>query len=605
MIRYFLATIFMIVASLGMAQAQQNGSSQDLVWVQIEAQPNLAAINEALRRRSATLNDVNGFDLDGSGWYVVALGPYDPETANRIMRALRNDGSIPRDSYITESAEYARQIWPVGADLLAQGTPPLPEDPAEAGDLAAALEQVEEAQSGATQPDPAPAPAPAPKFVDETPREARASEGLLSRGEKASLQVALEWAGHYTGRIDSQFGAGTRRSMGSWQDANGHEVTGILTTLQREQLLRQYNAVLEGLGLKRVADPKAGIEMQIPLGVVKFARYEPPFAHFDATGDIPARVLMISQEGTQDTLYGLYDILQTLEIVPQDGPRERGKDSFTLIGENARIVSHTEARLESGQIKGFTLIWPAGDEERRTRLLRVMQDSFTRIDGVLDPGAGHNDAQSIDLVSGLEIRKPIFTRSGFYVDGRGTVVTTAEFSEGCGHVTIEDGQEADIVATEAALGVSVLRPRGTVAPISVAALGQGAPRIQSEVTLAGYSHGGVLGAPSLTFGTVSDIRGLNGEEDINRLTLAALEGDAGGPVMDAGGTVLGMLLPRADGGRTLPDNVAFAVDAGALARVLADAGATPATADPSGAALAPAQMSDRATDMTVLVSCWE
>ncbi len=602
MIRIFLATVFVICASLGVAQAQQTGTQQQ-VWVQIEAQPNLAAINEALRRRSATLNDVNGFDLDGSGWYVVALGPYDQDVADEVLFTLRRDGSIPRDSYITQSAEYARQIWPVGADLLTRGTARIPTDPSGPGDLAAALEQAQTAQSETTQPQSA--PVPEPEFIDESPREARASEALLSRDERASLQVALEWAGHYQGRIDAAFGAGTRRSMVNWQAANGYEATGILTTLQRRELLKQYNAVLDGLDLQRVADPKAGIEMQIPLGVVKFARYEPPFAHFDATGDIPARVLMISQEGTQDTLYGLYDIMQTLEIVPQSGPRERGKDSFTLIGENASFVSHTEARIDGGEIKGFTLIWPAGDEERRTRLLRVMQDSFTRTSGVLDPGAGYNDAQSIDLISGLEIRKPKFSRSGFYVDGGGTVVTTSEFSSGCGRITIEDGQDADVAATDDALGVSVLRPRGAVAPISVAALSQGAPRIQSEVTLAGYSYGGVLGAPSLTFGTVSDIRGLNGEKGIKRLTLAALEGDAGGPVMDAGGAVLGMLLSRAGGARTLPEDVAFAAGSDALARLLADTGMAPGTASTSAGPLAPAQMSERAAGITVLVSCWE
>ncbi len=196
--------------------------------------------------------------------------------------------------------------------------------------------------------------------------------------------------------------------MASWQRANGREPTGILTTVQRADLLAQYNAVLDGMGLKFVSEPEMGIEMQIPLGIMKFAKYEPPFAHFDSIGDISARVLMISQEGTQDTLFGLYDIMQTLEIVPKDGPRERGNDSFTLTGQNARMISHTEASLENSQIKGFTLIWPTGDEERRTRILGVMQDSFTRIEGVLDPAAGANDAQSIDLVSGLEIRRPLF-----------------------------------------------------------------------------------------------------------------------------------------------------------------------------------------------------
>ncbi len=607
MTRTFLAATFAFLVGAATAFAQQSTAqaptgSQDLVWVQIEAQPNLAAINEALRRRSGQLQDVNGFDLDGSGWYVVALGPYAPENADEILRQLRRDGRIPRDSYLAPSSDYARQIWPIGANLLTGGAAV----PATDGAAALALNQAAEpVQEPVQKPEvEVITPEPVLEIQDETPREARASEGLLNRDARAQLQIALQWAGHYEGRIDAAFGAGTRNSMVSWQRANNREATGILTTMQRADLLAQYNAVLDGMGMQLVSESKAGIEMQIPLGIMKFARYEPPFVHFDSTGDIPARVLMISQEGTQDTLFGLYDIMQTLEIVPQNGPRERGNNSFTLTGQNARMISHTEAGLENGQIKGFTLIWPTGDEERRTRILGAMQDSFTRTEGVLDPAAGANDAQSIDLVSGLEIRKPLFSRSGFYVDGRGTVVTTSEMVGACGRITIEDDRDADVTASDADLGVAVLRPKAAMAPIGIAALASAAPRLQSEVTVAGYSYGGVLGAPSLTFGKVSDIRGLDGQENVARLALSTLEGDVGGPVMDASGAVLGMLLPRMQGGRVLPGDVAFAADVAALSRVLSEAGTTPLAAA-SGAPLAPAQMAERASGMTVLVSCWE
>src|SRR5680860_716931 len=126
MTRTFLAATFALLVGAATAFAQQSNAqaptgAQDLVWVQIEAQPNLAAINEALRRRSGELQDVNGFDLDGSGWYVVALGPYAAENADEILRQLRRDGRIPRDSYLAPSSDYARQIWPIGANLLTGG----------------------------------------------------------------------------------------------------------------------------------------------------------------------------------------------------------------------------------------------------------------------------------------------------------------------------------------------------------------------------------------------------------------------------------------------------------------------------------------------------
>ncbi|WP_342769516.1 trypsin-like peptidase domain-containing protein [Roseovarius spongiae] len=590
---------FMAVHAAG---AQQAASDQDIVWVQIEAQPSLNAINEALQRRAAQLTDVNGFYL-GSGWYGVALGPYTREDAQTTLRRLRAQGRIPRDSYIATAADYERQIWPIGLDQLSAA--------AEATQPETALPEQGESDSPpeitqpeVTQPEVAEVIPPEPEAADETPREARASEARLTRDERAALQVALQWAGFYQGRIDAAFGRGTRSSMAGWQEANNHEPTGVLTTKQRAELLGQYNAVLDGMGLAAVSDPKMGIEMIVPTGVVKFTKYEPPFAHFDATGDIPARVLMISQEGDQNTLFGLYDIMQTLAIVPPDGPRERKSNSFTLVGESARIVSHTEASLKNGRIKGFTLVWPAGDEERRTRILTEMQNSFTRTDGVLDPAAGANDAQSVDLVSGLEIRKPILSRTGFYVDANGMVLTTAGVVESCGRITIEDDFEADVAAQDPENGVALLRPRATLAPMNVAAFRQGPARLKSDVAVSGYSYGGVLGAPSLTYGALEDLRGLNGETGISRLALEPLEGDAGGPVLDSGGEVLGMLLPPAEDGRKLPEGVAFAVNAQTLQRLLSDAGVRTAVAN-GGRQLAPAELSDRAAGMTVLVSCWD
>ncbi len=102
--------------------------------------------------------------------------------------------------------------------------------------------------------------------------------------------------------------------------------------------------------------------------------------------------------------------------------------------------------------------------------------------------------------------------------------------------------------------------RTTLAPQNVASFRSGLPRLQSEIAVSGYSFGGVLSAPTLTFGTLEDVRGLSGEENMKRLPLAAQPGDAGGPVLDAGGTVLGMLLPREESSRQLPEEVSFAAN---------------------------------------------
>ncbi|MHA6262637.1 serine protease [Arenibacterium sp. CAU 1754] len=583
----FIATVFFALALMVRpAIAQQ--AADEVVWVQIEAHPSLRVAQERAQVYAGTLADVNGFAL-GRGWYGIVLGPYTRADAERVLQVYRAERQVPRDSFIAFSQNLGQQFWPVGQS----GT-----------NRAAAAAPVTTQPAAPVESETAAAPAPEPQPSDETPAEARRSEGQLSREDRKDLQTALKAAGFYTSSIDGAFGAGTRRSMRDWQVAKGYEPSGVLTTLQRKVLMDDYNAPLISVGMAMQRDTGAGIEMQIPAKEVKFARYEAPFAHYDSTGDLGARVLLISQPGDRTTLYGLYEIMQTLEIVPLDGPRQRERNDFTLEGRNTDIVSYTEARLSDGQIKGFTLIWPAGDEPRRLRVLEEMKASFNTIDGVLDPATGDGAVQDIDLVSGLEVRKPRISRSGFYVDGKGALVTTTEAVQNCTRITVDHDHPAEVIASDDTLGVAILRPSEPLAPMAIGAFRKTGLRLQSDVAVSGYSYEGTLGAPTLTFGVLEDVSGLNGEMEQSRLALSALPGDAGGPVIDVRGGVVGMLLAQPDNGRQLPDNVSLAADGAAIRALLEGAGLT-ATLNEVEASIPPAELSRIADGMTVLVSCWD
>ncbi|MCT4369138.1 trypsin-like peptidase domain-containing protein [Yangia mangrovi] len=601
---------------LAQGVAAQQG---EVVYIQIEAQPSLNEAEARLRDYAGGLRDVNGFSL-GGGWYGIALGPYDPEVAAEQLRSLRAAGRIPRDSYLAAAGEYGRQFWPVGAGIAGTASQPAvtaaPLDPrpdeerAEpSSEQTAALAQDlgqdpgEAPQEAAAAP--AAAPVTTPEIPEETVSEARRSEAQLSAAERQQLQVALRWSGHYDSAIDGAFGNGTRMAMGAWQRDNGYEVTGILTTRQRADLLGKYNAVLEGTGMQEVNDARAGIAIELPMGLLEFDRHEAPFAIYKGNGTLEgAQALLISQPGDRKALNGLYEILQTLAIVPVNGARNLRRDGFTLAGENARITSHTEAVLQGGQIKGWTLVWPAGDEARFERVVNMMKTSFRVTPGVLDPASVSDDGQSLDLVSGLPIRKPRETVAGFFVDARGTVLTSAAAVAGCGRLTLDGSYDAELLQSDAELGVALLRPTAALAPRGVARLRTDMPRINSEVAVAGFPYGGVLSAPTLTFGALEDAKGLGGEETLARLAVEATPGDAGGPVLDAGGAVVGVLMPRDAGAKQLPENVAFATDASALLAFLQGAG-IPGNASRGEGVMAPEDLTAAARDMTVAVNCWE
>lgn len=546
-------------------------------YVQIEAQPNLSVAQDRLLDYAAALPDVNGFELDG-GWYGIALGPYPREEAARVLRRLRVQNLIPSDSYIKASDRYGQHIWVAG------------QDPNKILPIA--------------EPDADVKPVPDRQAAKTTLREAQRSELKLTRQERLALQLALQWAGFYDSALNGIFGASTRFAMSVWQQSNGFETTGVLTTAQRAKLLHQYNAVLDGMDITPVRDARLGISIDLPLGAMAFARYESPFAHFDPTGTVEgARILLISQPGDHVRLAGLYEIMQTLDIVPMDGLRKRGRDSFTLIGRDSHIVSHTEARLDGDAIKGFTLVWPAGDEERRARILSAMQSSFTPIEGVLEPKALTED-QGIDLVAGISLAKPKITTSGFFVDHQGLVVTTDTAVANCGRITLNRHDEAHVVMSDPSLGIAVLRTSVVVDPDAVAQFRKETPRLRAEIAVAGYSFGGVLPSAAMTFGHLSSLRGLNDEPTLLRLAINTLQGDAGGPVLDDGGAVIGMLVPHDVGGRKLPDNVNFALNGRAIQQVLSSLGMMPQRSDTLDE-IHPVDLTQKAAAMTVLVSCWE
>ena len=574
------------VAVLPLPVVAQEGS----FFVQIAARPTLREGEEEARRFAARVAGVNGFAAPG-GWYVVALGPYSRREADDRLGRLRAEGRIPGDSFIVDGGRLRSRFYPVGADRTEPDSaidvvePAGDEEPLIDFEGAAALLGGESSA------------------VTDSAAEARASEALLSAAERDELQVALAASGFYDGPIDGDFGRGTRSAMAAWQAARGMDPTGILTTAQRASLLLEFNAVFDGLGLRVVRDEEAGIDLEMPTAVVAFEAHETPFARYEPTGAVPeARVILLSQEGGRNELAALYEIMQTLAIVPPDGPRERSADGFDIEGRNGTIVSRTHAVHRDGRIKGFTLVWPAGDT-RFERLSRRMRDSFDPSPPAVlgDRHATRPEEQDIDLLAGLDLRRPDLSRSGFFVDTSGRVLTTAEIGADCRKIRLDDSYEALVAWTDGP--VTLLEPTAPLAPSVIASFAEGPLRLGEEIALGGYPCGGLLGRASVTFGRLADLRGLGGEAGFDRYDITSEAMEAGGPVVGPDGAVAGMLLPAPDG-RVLPPGVAQGVDAATLREALRRHDLEPAAVADDGPTLAAEDLVRLASGMSVQVGCY-
>ena len=594
--RYALVLAFSLaVAPMGQAQE----ATEEQAWIQIESYPSEATARARAEAYAAEFPDVTVFK--GRSWHAIVLGPYSPEAAAGRLAELRRSGQVPGDAFVTDGGGFTGVLEDLAVAEAVEREPIATEAPVAETVAPAAVEAETMAPESIE---------PAPLIIepDETLREARASEAELSRDERMTLQEALKWYGFYASGIDGAFGQGTRASMSAWQEANGFEPTGVLTTRQRATLVTNHAADLAEFGFESVTEAEAGIEITLPLSLVAFDHYEPPFVHFAEKDGSGLRVLLISEPGGPEALAGLYDILQTLEAVPETGERSLGDTSFTIQAASSKLESLAFAETRDGMVKGYLAVWNPADAARMERILPVLQSSFRAVGGkALDPGlVPMEEAALSGMLSGLELRKPARVASGVFVDEIGHVATALANVAGCAKVTIGAETAADVAAEDAATGLALLTPKAALAPRAVARLATASPRSGAEISVAGFSYGERLPAAVLTFGTFEAAEGIMGEPGQARLLAPVMAGDMGGPVLDSAGGVLGVLIPvPADAGRQLPEGMALAADAASLGALVQSVGLV-MTAGPaaSGTPATPDALNAAALGMTVQVSCW-
>lgn len=174
------------------------------------------------------------------------------------------------------------------------------------------------------------------------------------------------------------------------------------------------------------------------------------------------------------------------------------------------------------------------------------------------------------------------TGSGFYLGPR-VVVTADHVVAGCASLSLADGTPVELVAADPALDVAALRtPRPARRWLSLA---DGTLRLGQRVHAAGFPYYSIAGTSlNLTGGNVSALAGVDDDRRFFSFTAPVQPGNSGGPLIDARGAVLGLVVARlsedyiVEATGSLPQNVNYALREAELARFLADAGLAAAAA---------------------------
>lgn len=601
-----------VVSGMVLAALLATTALAEQVYIQIEAKRTETEAAARAADWAAKFPDLVGHKVKG-GWLAMAIGPLERAEAEARMQALKAEGAIPADSYIVTGKDYREAFWPAAPGTAQMGgapgtaapsvAPVAPAAPA-APDAAAPLNAAPAAELPASPAEPTPAePTPAERL-----KAARAAEKALPVEVRQDIQRALDWAGVYTGVIDGDFGAGTRSAIAAWQKAQGLPETGVLETAEQARLMADWQAGLAALGLTPLTDPAPGMELLIPSGLVAFDKLAPPFAIYRSKDRSGVELYLISRPGAAADVAALADLVGALNALPEGADRKVTKNGFSIDGESGSILTHAEARLDDGKIRGFVLVWPAADRDRQARVLKIMQDSFRPSgDSTLDPAGDTPLTEPPEaMVSGLGGSKPRATGSGFFVEATGGVLTAEVLTRSCRRLTI-DGIPARQLAADEAMNLAFLRPERVMAPGAVAALApeDALPARAAPIAVAGFSWPGTLPAAILTKGEVTAERDAAGEPTLATALAPVQPGDIGGPVLTGAGVVAGLLLPvPQDAQRIYPPDFAPYRLSPALAAFLSGAGVTPLRPDPDAPPMSAEALARLGRDLTVEIACY-
>jgi hypothetical protein len=205
----------------------------------------------------------------------------------------------------------------------------------------------------------------------------------------------------------------------------------------------------------------------------------------------------------------------------------------------------------------------------------------------------------------------LVTGTGFAVDHEGTLVTNEHVVSRCATITIHRGAERIAGAVSARDHANDLALIKLTQPTPAAAtLRRGAVvRLGEQIVAYGFPLVGALASEgNLTVGYVSALRGLGNDERTIQITAPVQRGNSGGPLVDLGGNVVGVVSSKLDAVKVMnaygdvPQNVNFAIALDRLAGFL-KINHVPVGENDSSTELRLPDIADRVRGFTYLIEC--
>jgi len=201
--------------------------------------------------------------------------------------------------------------------------------------------------------------------------------------------------------------------------------------------------------------------------------------------------------------------------------------------------------------------------------------------------------------------------TGFFVDGHGNVLTNHHVVETCRQIVLiaaDKRWRAQVVARDAILDLALVKVDRT--SVSYATFRANVPpRAGESVTAVGFPLRGLLASePNVSTGIVNAVAGIRDDASRFQISAPVQSGNSGGPVLDAGGNVIGVVVSKLDAMKVaretgdMPQNINFAIK-GDVARAFLAAHGIPTRTGAWARSIDTIGVAAIAKAMTVAVEC--
>lgn len=343
----------------------------------------------------------------------------------------------------------------------------------------------------------------------------------LSAGERLKIQSALLWSGDYTASIGGEDPLVS--AIKNYQKRSKSKITGVLSSIERTNLLAAAQSHEDEFGWTVVVDPATGVRIGLPMKLVPQARDTPRGTRWSAKhGEVQVETFRIKNSEIKLAAFFEQQKKEPSRKIEQSALRD---DSFVITGMQGLKKFSVRAYYRDGEIRGVTVLFDQMMETIVAPVTAAMVSAFSPFPERSLPFAA--PTKSVEYGTGL------------VVSARGHIVTDRKLAAGC-QVIIADGLgDAERVAEDQDHGLALLRVYGP-RKLSPLALAANPPR-KGDLTLVGIPDPKEQsGAKRLT-----EIKARLADNNAIELRQPVpMAGFSGAAAIDAQGQVLGMMEMR-------------------------------------------------------------